>query len=173
MSEAITAATGGDTLNMIHVAIAEVKGDSVWIIDATVKHGVDRYPLDIFLSDFTLRDGTYPAFIVKRLKDNSKVQEYVANTRKFIGESYDLHFLPDNGSLYCSELVRDSYVSGGSYVFDAEPMNFKGPDGEFPVYWQQLFEKIGSPIPQDILGTNPQSMSKSSALVTVDIDITK
>ena len=69
MDEAISSATGEEgALNLIHVAIAEVKADSVWIIDATIAHGVDRHPLDTFLKDFTLRDGSYPEFIVKRVK---------------------------------------------------------------------------------------------------------
>jgi len=170
MDEAIASATGSDSLNLIHVAIVEVDSEGKWIIDATIKHGVDRHPLDTFITDFTLKDGSLPVFIVKRLKDPSKASEYVANTKKFLGQAYDLHFLPDNDSLYCSELVRDSYVnSDGTYVFDTVPMNFKGPDGEFPLYWQQLFEKLGSPIPQDVPGTNPQDMSKSPALVTVPV----
>lgn len=45
------------------------KADSVWIIDATIAHGVDRHPLDTFLRVFTLKDGSYPEFIVKRVKD--------------------------------------------------------------------------------------------------------
>ena len=159
MDEAIASATGSDSLNLIHVAIAEVDSEGKWIIDATT-----------FITDFTLKDGSLPVFIVKRLKDPSKASEYVANSKKYLGKAYDLHFLPDNDSLYCSELVRDSYVnSDGTYVFGTVPMNFKGPDGEFPLYWQQLFEKLGSPIPQNIPGTNPQDMSKSPALMTVDV----
>lgn len=173
MDEAISSATGtGDSLNLIHVAIAEVDADGAWIIDATIKHGVDRHPLDTFLTDFTLKDGSLPVFVVKRLKDPSRATDYVANTRKFLGQPYDLHFMPDNDSLYCSELVRDAYVNpDGTYVFDSEPMNFKGPDGEFPVYWQQLFARLGSPIPQGVPGTNPESMSKSPALVSTTVDL--
>ena len=52
MASAIGEATGeADSLNIIHVAIAEVRQDSVWIIDATIAHGVDRHPLDTFLTD--------------------------------------------------------------------------------------------------------------------------
>lgn len=69
MDEAISSATGEDgALNLIHVAIAEVQADSIWIIDATIAHGVDRHPLDTFLKDFTLKDGSYPEFIVKRVQ---------------------------------------------------------------------------------------------------------
>ncbi len=64
MDDAITAATGEKgQMNLIHVAIAEVQGDSTWIIDATIRHGVDRHPLDTFLRDFTLKDGSLPVFV--------------------------------------------------------------------------------------------------------------
>lgn len=171
MDEAISASTGGsDELNLIHVAIAEVEGDSTWIIDATIKHGVDRHPLDTFLTDFTLKDGSYPVFIIKRLKKDRHAKVYVENAKKFLGQPYDVHFLPDNDSLYCSELVRDSYVGkDNEYVFESAPMNFKDADGEFPLYWQQLFSLINSPIPQGIEGTNPADMSKSPALREVNV----
>ena len=173
IDEAISSATGtSEELNLIHVSIAEVSADSTWIIDATIKHGVDRHPLDTFLTDFTLKDGSFPVFIIKRLNDPSKAEEFVRNAKKYLGQPYDVHFLPDNDSLYCSELVRDSYVgSDGSYVFDAAPMNFKGPDGEFPLYWKQLFGLLGQPIPQDVPGTNPQDMSKSPAIHQVDVKL--
>ncbi len=173
MDEAIASATGNpDSLNLIHVAIAEVDDEGSWIIDATIKRGVDRHPLDTFITDFTLKGGKMPVFIVKRLKDPSKASEYVANTRKYLGRPYDLHFMPTDDSLYCSELVRDCYsTADGVFVFDDAPMNFKDANGEFPLYWQQLFEKLGAPIPQDLPGTNPQDMSKSPAIVTTKVDL--
>ncbi|MBQ8061851.1 MAG: hypothetical protein IJ205_07940 [Bacteroidales bacterium] len=175
MDEAISSATGTtEELDLIHVAIAEVSADSTWIIDATIKHGVDRHPLDTFLTDFTLKDGSFPVFIIKRLNDPSKAEEFVRNAKKYLGQPYDVHFLPDNDSLYCSELVRDSYVGAdGSYVFNAAPMNFKGPDGEFPLYWKQLFGLLGQSIPQDVPGTNPQDMSKSAAIHEVSVKLVK
>lgn len=175
MDEAIASSTGeAEGLNLIHVAIAEVEGDSTWIIDATVRHGVDRHPLDTFLTDFTLKDGSYPEFIIKRLKDDKEASAYVENAKRFIGQPYDVHFLPENDSMYCSELVRDSYIGkDGSYVFESAPMNFKDADGEFPLYWRQLFALIGSPIPQGIEGTNPSEMSKSTALRDVKVKLTE
>ena len=96
-----------------------------------------------FLTDFTLKDGSLPVFIIKRLKDPSRAEEFVESAKKFLGQPYDVHFLPDNDSLYCSELVRDCYVGpDGEYVFDTVPMNFKDADGEFPLYWRQLFERL-------------------------------
>lgn len=174
MSEAISDATGDGELNFIHVAIIDVDDEGEWVIDATTEHGVDRYPLSVFLSDFTLRDGTYPTFVVKRLRGFHDVDRYVGNARSFCGRSYNLSFVPNDSSLYCSELVRDSYVTeAGDTLFSAAPMNFKGPDGEFPAYWVGLFASLGTDIPQDAPGTNPQDMASAEILETVEVDITE
>ena len=176
MDGAISAATGKDNatgakdLNLIHVAILEVGKDTTWIIDATIKHGVDRHPIDTMFKEFTLKDGSQPTYIVKRLKDSKKAAQYVENAKQFLGLPYDVAFLPDNGALYCSELVRESYrTPQGGYIFDEKPMNFKNSEGEFPVYWQQLFALIGQEIPQDIPGTNPQDMSEAPVLKTIPV----
>lgn len=172
MASAIGEATGeADSLNIIHVAIAEVRQDSVWIIDATIAHGVDRHPLDTFLTDFTLRDGSYPTFKVMRLKDDSQAQSFVENAKKFLGQPYDSAFLPGNGAKYCSELVRDSYVTpDGGYIFSESPMNFENSAGEMPVYWEQLFGRLGMEVPQGVMGTNPKQMSEEPVLEAVELD---
>ena len=85
MAGAIGEATGdGDSLNIIHVAILEVAGDSTWIIDATIKRNVDRHPLDTFIRDFTLKDGSLPTFIIKRLKDPSGADKFVENAKSHL-----------------------------------------------------------------------------------------
>ena len=162
MSGAIAASTsaGADKM-LIHVAILEVRGDSTWIIDATIKHGVDRHPLDTFLADFTLRDGSLPEFEIMR-PDVSAEQaaRFVENAKKFLGQPYDVHFLPDNGAMYCSELVYNSYVTpDGEHLFSESPMNWRGADGEIPLYWQELFALLGEEVPQGVPGTNPQTMA--------------
>ena len=169
MAGAIGEATGGgDSLNIIHVAILEVAGDSTWIIDATIKRNVDRHPLDTFIRDFTLKDGSLPTFIIKRLKDPAGAEKFVENAKSHLGEPYDAAFLPDNGALYCSELVRDSYVAeDGTHLFAQAPMNFKDADGQMPLYWQQLFDLLGMPVPQGVEGTNPRAMCGESILETV------
>ena len=168
IDEAIASATAEEgALNLIHVAIAEVKTDSVWIIDATIAHGVDRHPLDTFLTDFTLPDGSYPEFIVKRVK-GVDADAAVEKAKTFCGRAYDVRFLPDNEDLYCSELVQRSYLdASGKPVFESEPMNFKAPDGTMPPYWGWLFGQLGMEIPQGLPGTNPQKMSQAACLVDV------
>ena len=173
MDAAIADATGSpDSLNLIHVAIAEVEGDQTWIIDATIKYGVDRHPLDTFLTQFTLKDGSYPVFEVMRLKDDKVAETAVERAKSFVGTSYDVAFLPDNGALYCTELVQVSYLTDdGARIFPSAPMNFKNAEGEFPVYWQQLFSLIGQQIPQDIPGTNPQAMARDPQLKPVNVTL--
>lgn len=170
MDDAITSATGQEgEINLIHVAILEVdENDSLWVIDATIKHGVDRHPFSVFTSDFTLKDGSLPVLQVKRLKDNTEAASYVENAKTFLGRDYDVYFSPDNDEQYCSELVRNAYTtSTGVYLFSEAPMNFKAPDGSMPPYWEQLFGLLGVPVPQGVLGTNPQDMSKESCLESV------
>ena len=170
MDAAISAATGQEgALNLIHVAIAEVQADSVWIIDATIAHGVDRHPLEVFLKDFTLKDGSYPEFIIKRVK-GVDADVAVERAKTYCGRAYDVRFLPDNEDLYCSELVQLSYLDrAGNQVFDSEPMNFCAPDGTMPPYWEWLFGKLGMEVPQGLPGTNPQKMAESSRLQPVAV----
>ena len=164
MDEAIVAATG----NLTHVAIVQVdKAGTPWVIDATPKRGVSRYPLDSLV-----QANSGAAFFVKRLKDTTGVSHFVENALRYIGDPYDLTFLPDNDAFYCSELVRDAYRRpDGSYLFDATPMNFLSPDGSLPAYWEELFERLDMPVPQDVPGTNPQDMSLSPLLMDVPIPI--
>ena len=174
MDSAIAEATGAkDSLNLIHVAIAEVDAQGqAWIIDATIKYGVDRHPLDTFLTQFTLKDGSLPVFEVMRLKDDSQAGRDVERAKQYVGMPYDVAFQPDNDALYCTELVQLSYLTeSGEQVFASAPMNFKNAEGEFPLYWTQLFELIHQPIPQGIPGTNPQAMSRDPQLRSVSVTI--
>lgn len=173
MDQAIVEATASasDELNLIHALIAEVEGDDVWVIDATIKRGVDRHPLDTLIKDFTLADGSMPIFLVKRLKKGFR-PEFIDNAKSFCGLPYDQAFLPDNGALYCTELIRDSYrQEDGTYIFPEAPMNFKNAEGEFPPYWEWLFGLLDMPIPQDVAGTNPHDMAILPILKDVDVDI--
>ncbi|MDO4827688.1 MAG: YiiX/YebB-like N1pC/P60 family cysteine hydrolase [Bacteroidia bacterium] len=170
MAGAIGASTAdGQALMTIHVAILEVERDSVWIIDATIKHGTDRYPLDTFLRDFTLKDGSLPHFEIKRADVSAaQAREFVENAKRYLGQPYDVHFLPDNGAMYCSELVYNAYVTeDGTHLFSEYPMNFRDASGQMPLYWTQLFALLGQDVPQDVPGTNPQRMSSEPVLRSV------
>ena len=167
ITKAIASATG-DSTNYIHVAIVEVLDDSLWIIDATLKHGVDRYPIDTFLCDFTLNNGQLPLMQVMRLKDTTGIGGFIQNARKHCGSGYNITFLPNRKEQYCSELVRNSYVTlQGDTLFQQSPMNFLSPDGTMPIYWTQLFAQMNMEVPQGVMGTNPNAMSKEKILISV------
>jgi hypothetical protein len=171
MDEAISFATGKEgALNVIHVAIAEVKADSVWIIDASTTHGVTRRPLERFLEASRLPDGSAPAYVVKRVQ-GVDADAAVLLAKGFCGRAYDLRFLPDNEDLYCSELVQKCYLyPSGKPVFESVPMNFKAADGSMPPYWEKHFGKLGMAVPQGLPGTNPQQMSQHPGLIEVPIE---
>ena len=166
MAQAISAATGDGEINYIHTAVLEVDdAGAVWVIDATLAHGVDRHPLDTLFKDFTLNNGERATFKVMRLKDDEGAARHVEQCKALLGEEYDVYFLPANGKHYCTEVVYDCYLNrDGSHIFDSVPMNFKNKDGEMPEYWTWLFGLLGQPVPQGVPGTNPQMMFASPAL---------
>ena len=169
-AEAIASATSiGAEVNFIHTAILEVDSlGAVWVVDATIKHGVDRHPLDTLLSDFTLHRGGEATFEVMRLKDNRDAARFVEQAKSMAGEAYDVYFRASNGLHYCTELVYDIFVdASGNHIFETVPMNFKDKDGNMPSYWVRLFDRLGEEIPQGKPGTNPQMMHESPELVKV------
>lgn len=168
MAGAIAAATGGSSVNFVHVAIVEVTEDTTWIVDASTERGVARHTLEDFMRGFSEGSGSEPVFALARLKGESRraLQGYVENAKSHIGLPYDYHFLPDNGQYYCSELVYDSFVRrDGSHIFHSAPMNFLDKDGNMPQYWTLLFEKLGEEVPQGVPGTNPQDLYAEKSLL--------
>ena len=151
-------------------AILEVDSlGAVWVIDATLAHGVDRHPLDTLLADFVLHQpGAVETFEVWRLKDNHDAACCVERAKHWLGEPYDEYFKPTNGRHYCTELVYDSFLDAkGAPLFETVPMNFKNKEGEMPEYWVKLFARLGEEVPQGVPGTNPQMMRESPNLVKV------
>ena len=171
MASAIAEATAaGDTVNWIHTAILEVdEAGEVWVIDATLAHGVDRHPLDTLLKDFALhREGAHETLEVMRLRDNGDAVRFTEQAKAMLGDEYDLYFKQSNGRHYCTELVYDVYVDAdGNHLFESVPMNFLNKEGEMPPYWTKLFAMLGEEVPQGAPGTNPQMMRASDKLVHV------
>ena len=159
-------------LNFIHAAILDVDKDGeIWVIDATIKHGVDRHPLDTFLVDFTLKDGDFPTLKVMRLKDNANAKDYVKNAEQWIGEPYDVEFKQDNDSHYCTELIYDAYADDNKHIFSLEPMDFRYDKGQIPTYWHELFGILDKEVPQGDIGILPFQMCKENCLKEIDTDI--
>lgn len=80
-----------------------------------------------------------------------------------LGTPYDDAFLPDNGKLYCSELIALAFDrANGSRVFEQRPMTFKDPrTGTFFSAWEAYYTALGMPIPEGVEGCNPGGLSRS------------
>ncbi len=150
MTGAITAATGKERqLNYSHVGIAVRSRGLDSVLEATSDGGVRVTALGDFLARSARIDGR-PAVTVMRLRDTTGVAAAIERARKFIGQPYDYSFRPDNGKMYCSELVWESYLApDGSRRFPARPMNFRAADGSLPRSgqnclpdWERRFPRI-------------------------------
>lgn len=153
-SNAITESTAfNDSIKTIHVGIIENDRDSVWVIEADPEEGVRRIPFHGFLLQ------SPNGVIVKRLDKNFNAGAIIQRAKNYLSQPYDWWYLPDNGKIYCSELVWETFIDDdGNRLFDAKPMNFRDKDGNLPQFWIDLFEKLDTPVPENVPGTNPQDM---------------
>ncbi len=167
MSGAIMAATGkSEEVKFTHVGIAVIGDQADSVLEAT-SGGVRMTALNEFLNKSARLNGR-PVVVAKRLKDTAGIAAAVARARTFLGQPYDYSFRPDNGKLYCSELVWESYLApDGRRLFPAQPMNFRAADGSMPPFWTELFANMGEEIPEGLPGTNPNDMSRDTSLTEV------
>lgn len=150
----------------VHVGIIEVRGDSIFVIEAEPRNGVRHRPLAGFVAE---QDGAVIKYM--RLKTDFAADEAIARAISRIGEPYDWYYLPDNGRCYCSELIYDSYLDeSGAHIFPAESMSFRDADGQMPQFWIDLFAALGCEVPEGEKGTNPDSMAESGLLYEVFTD---
>ena len=164
-SKAISDATAfSDSLKFVHVGIIEIEENKeIMVIEASPEEGVRKITLEKFLE-------SSPQVLYKRLTIDFPVKEVLNNAISYIGQPYDWWYLPDNGKMYCSELIYESYLdSSGNPIFTSNPMNFRYPDGTMPQFWIDLFNELGQPVPEGIPGTNPSDISKSPLLQTLSI----
>ena len=149
MGLAVKESTGQYT----HVALVERSGDSLFVIDATQRHGVARRPIEkTFANKMSVE--------VYRLKTPFDTAAVLAQAHALIGHPYDNTFLPNNDAYYCSELIQAAF---GNF-FPSAPMNWRDKEGNLPEYWQQHFKKMGMPVPEGVPGTNPTDLSRSPLL---------
>lgn len=168
MNEAIAEATDNNNeLTFTHVAIFFEEGGSDSVLEATSPGGVRITPLQEFL-DRAERVKGRPGVVVMRLRDTAGLARSVKRAKEYLGLPYDFSYRPDNGRLYCSELVWESYRDTcGRRIFPARPMNFRAADGAMPAFWTEHFEKLGEPIPEGVPGTNPNDMAREGILTEV------
>ena len=156
-----------DSIKFSHVGIVVIENDGPAVLEAVPQGGVKITPMDTYLADAETLGGR-PGVVIKRISHDFPIDKAIAKAKTYIGQEYDWNFLPDNGKMYCSELVYESFIDeDGTHLFKSSPMNFRNSDGEYPAYWVDLFTRLGADIPQDVQGTSPQEMSQDSSLVEV------
>ena len=168
-SEAIASATAADdSLRFVHVAILKAEPDGGFsVIEASPQEGVRSVALQDFLDDAP-RIGGAPAVVVMRLEKDFSAAEAIECAERYLGEPYDWWYMPDNGRMYCSELIYEAYLDAdGNHIFGNRPMNFRNPDGTMPRFWEELYGELGVPVPEGLPGTNPHDLSRDPALTEV------
>lgn len=172
MSQAITSATGNpDSLSFTHVAIVCHESDGIYALEAVPERGVTKTILSEFLNNAAKIEGR-PAVVVARLQGTGvkkQAQDAVIRAKSFLGQPYDHSFLPNNGKMYCSELVWESFRDplNGMPLFSTRPMNFRAADGTMPRFWEEHFATLGEPIPEGVQGTNPNDLLQEKNLKVI------
>lgn len=165
-TEGMGAAVKESTGQYTHVALVESVGDTIWIIDATPAHGVSRRPYS-----HSYNDKNSSPHIFRPEGAACDMDSVLSRARSYIGQPYDNAFLPDNGALYCSELIYECFLDDYNYesgsdrhLFTASPMNWRDTSGKLPKYWVKHFKKLKMPVPEGVMGTNPTDLSQSPLL---------
>ena len=161
MEKAIASSTG----NYTHVALVECDSAGiVWIIEATTGAGVRRIRFSDWDTTGQLQADLYCLAVPF---DTGAV---IQRAKGFLGQPYDDDFLPDNGKIYCSELICESFLdSNGTRIFPNHPMNFRDPRGRLPRYWKKHFRRLGMKVPENVPGSNPTDLARSERLRCVSI----
>lgn len=148
---AISEATRSGIADFSHVGILDiVSGDTV-VIEAVPDRGVTVTPIGEFVSGCP--------YVVFVMVDDPSSDDAPRLARKYLGQPYDWTFLPDNGAVYCSELVQLSYLHpDGSPVFRPVPINFLDASGGIPRFWLDIFASRGMQVPQGAPGSSPNSV---------------
>ncbi len=173
MSNAIVDATESEqSLQYDHVAIYASVDGVPSVFEAHPKHGVVCRKFEEFMADAADINGQKGITVMRMKKTGEKhlidVAAMVERAKQSVGLGYDWSFLPDNGKLYCSELVYECYLDdSGSHVFESRPMSFRDKDGNMPQFWVELFAKNGEEVPEGEPGTNPNDMIKEPIIEEV------
>lgn len=163
MGQSVAQSTGQYT----HVAIAQCTDSGLYVVEAVPRRGVIRRPYTDFAQDY-VASLCHPADFY-RISCHYDTAHLNRQFQNLLCKPYDDYFLPQNGRLYCSELVYESFRDSlGAPLFHTHPMNFLASDSSLPTYWQQLFDSLDIAVPQGVPGTNPTDLSQEPFLTPVN-----
>lgn len=162
-SKAITDATAQKSeIKFDHVGILIFEEGDPKVLETNSTKGVVFTNFEDFIHNSSA------GYVIKRVIYPLPTKRIIQEAKSHLGEAYDWSFLPNNGKMYCSELVYESFVTkDGSKLFETRPMNFKDANGNIPQFWTDLFKRLEIEIPQGIPGTNPNDIAHSPILEEV------
>lgn len=149
--KAISETTNTRKADFTHVGILDIVDGDTIVIEAIPGRGVTESPLGEVVCGCTS--------IVFVKVDDPAAAGAPAAARKYLGQPYDWQFLPDNGAVYCSELVQLSYVqTDGSPLFAPVPISFLDDHGRIPQFWLDIYARYGMQVPHAEPGSSPNSI---------------
>ena len=159
--ETVTPGYRGAKFSHMGMLISDSSG--IWVIES-IQRGTVLTPLDTFLNRSLDFEG-HPKVMVGRLKKQYQylIKNAIVNAKSRLNTAYDNEYLFTNSTLYCSELIYESFADSlQSHLFQAKPMTFKDPKtGNFFPGWVEYYKSLGMDIPEGEPGINPGLISIS------------
>ena len=162
LSGAINDATArAGQISYDHVGLLAGQGDAADVLHAD-QEGSRAQPLSDFLREAADKQRQVDAY---RLRDvqPAVIADGIATARGLLGKPYNATYVPNQDSLYCSDMIERAFRAHG--LFALQPMNFRNPDtGVIAQWWVDFYADHGMAVPQDVPGSNPNDMARSPVL---------
>jgi hypothetical protein len=147
-----------------HMGILYQDGNRWFVYEAV--QPVKLTPLDAWIAR-----GSDRHFVVKRLRDSSKltpetIRRMHAAGDRYRGRNYDLYFEWSDARVYCSELVWKIYKQGAGIEI-GHLQKLRDFDLSHPTVRAKMKERYGTRIPLDEPVISPAAMFDSPMLVEV------
>lgn len=162
LSGAINDATArAGQISYDHVGLVAGQGEAAEVLHAD-QEGSRAQSLSDFLREAADKQRKVDAYRLRQA-DAAVIADGIASARGLLGKPYNATYVPNDDSLYCSDLIERAFRAHG--IFALQPMNFRNPDtGVIADWWVQFYAGHGMAVPQDVPGSNPNDMARSPVL---------
>ena len=149
--------------NYSHVALIQVRSDSIWVWESAPAHGIRKIGFDQFIGE---QDAEIHRYRLKKEYAKS-IEKAWDVAERMLGKSYNFTYILSDTCYYCSDFVYRLLAHDS--IFGLEPMTFIDPRTEKPDSgWVKHYEKLGIEIPEGALGCNPNGLAASDKLYYLD-----
>lgn len=147
-----------------HIAIIEIKSDTVWVWDASPKRGVGKLALKDFIDE---QKGEIHHYRIK--KEYSKSLDNIWRIAlQMSGKPYNFSYVLNDSSYYCSDFIYRLFAKDS--IFELNPMTFIDPQTEKPDSgWIKYYANLNMDIPEGEPGCNPNGLADCNKLEYIGI----